>query len=56
MIESDKRVYEKMIGIWSITRIPQLEMTPTNGEGLFRWSMGPAGDRLISRAADRAAV
>ena len=40
MIESDKRVYEKMIGIWSITRIPQLEMTPTNGEVLFRWSMG----------------
>ena len=40
MIENDRKVYEKMIGIWSITRIPQLEMTPPHGEVLFRWSMG----------------
>ena len=36
MIENDKTVYEKMLGIWSITKIPALRMTPHNGEvGFF---------------------
>lgn len=41
MIENDKTVYEKMLGIWSITKIPALRMTPHNGEVGFFWQQGP---------------
>ena len=40
MIEMDKRVYEKMVAIWSITRIPSLKMSPTAGEVRFSWAKG----------------
>jgi len=40
MIEMDKRVYEKMVAIWSITRIPQLQMRPTVANVSFVWARG----------------
>tara|TARA_B100001057_G_C22816106_1_gene937491 strand:- start:266 stop:562 length:297 start_codon:yes stop_codon:yes gene_type:complete len=40
MIEMDKTVYEKMIGIWSITSIPNLLMAPRSGEVFFSWRGG----------------
>ncbi len=40
MIEMDKTVYEKMIGIWSITSIPKLVMAPRVGEVFFTWRGG----------------
>ena len=40
MIEIDKTVYEKMIGVWSITSIPKLVMVPRSGEVFFTWRGG----------------
>tara|TARA_R100000995_G_scaffold81939_1_gene55239 strand:+ start:375 stop:662 length:288 start_codon:yes stop_codon:yes gene_type:complete len=41
MIETDKTVFEKMVGIWSITQIPQLKMVPQSGVVTFTWAKGP---------------
>ena len=41
MIETDKTVFEKMVGIWSITQIPQLKMVPHAGKVTFTWAKGP---------------
>ena len=41
MIETDKTVFEKMVGIWSITQIPQLVMIPHAGKVAFTWVKGP---------------
>ena len=41
MIETDKTVFEKMVGIWSITQIPQLKMVPHAGMVAFTWAIGP---------------
>ena len=40
MIEPDKTVFEKMVGIWSITQIPQLKMVPNAGKVKFTWAKG----------------
>ena len=40
MIENDREVYEKMVAIWSITRIPQLQMNPTVASVSFKWERG----------------
>jgi len=40
MIETDKTVFEKMVGIWSITQIPQLKMVPNAGKVKFTWAKG----------------
>ena len=40
MIENDREVYEKMVAIWSITRIPQLQMNPTVSSVSFKWERG----------------
>ena len=37
MIENDREVFEKMVAIWSITRIPSLQMNPTVANVSFKW-------------------
>jgi|TARA_E500000305_G_scaffold106046_1_gene104148 hypothetical protein len=44
MIETDKTVFEKMVGIWSITQIPQLKMIPNAGMVTFTWAKGPIAE------------
>ena len=41
MIEMDRKVYEKMVGIWSITRMPKLEMIVQSDHVSFTWVKGP---------------
>ena len=41
MIEMDRKEYEKMVGIWSITRMPKLEMIVQIDHVSFTWVKGP---------------
>ena len=56
MIENDRTVFEKMIGIWAITRIPALRMTPHADEVGFFWVKGPITKMPFKAFEDMAAI
>ena len=56
MIEMDKAVYEKMIGIWSITSIPKLMMAPRVGEVFFTWRGGDIAQMPFKMFDDSAPI
>ena len=41
MLNTDKKLYEKMVAIWSITKMPMLNGEIVSGEVRFSWAKGP---------------
>jgi len=41
MLSTDKETYEKMVGIWTITKIPGLSMKIVGDKLNFIWLQGP---------------
>ena len=40
MLGTDKTIYEKMVGVWSIIKVPQLQAALVSGEVVFTWTKG----------------
>ena len=41
MLSTDKKTYEKMVGVWTITKIPGLSMKVVGDKLNFIWRGGP---------------
>ena len=40
MLGTDKKIYEKMVGVWSIIKVPMLQATVLSGDVVFTWTKG----------------
>ena len=40
LLGTDKTIYEKMVGVWSIIKVPNLQAALIGGEVVFTWTKG----------------
>ena len=48
MLSTDKDTYEKMVGVWTITKIPNLSMQVVGDKLNFVWREGPLASLEIT--------